>query len=167
MKRILVPLLIAAIVVPVLGSSTAFAKKEAAPPSFKPGAEVTLAITIKAPRQWKLNHLMPLTLSFDEEYLKDAPFSVKESSYTIKLDHYLPRLTVAIPVELNGNLEDGRLRIPLSLIFSICNEVTEFCAFSVETVNVPVYVQAKAGAGEKNQALDSGTAEHSHLLSIP
>ena len=84
-----------------------------------------------------------------------------------KLEQYVPHITVVVPVKLDKGLKDGRLVVPLPLNFSICNEVTDFCAFSQETITIPVEVLAVAEEGAKNQALAEGAVEHSHLLSVP
>lgn len=148
-------------------ASAAEDEKKQAPPTFKSGADVELQVTLKSPKKWKINHMMPLSFTFDEEYLKTAPFKAEEASQTIKLEQYASDLTVVIPVTLNKGLADGKLSIPIAVTFSICNEVTDFCAFSQETISVPVVIQAVADPEGKNQALTSGEVAHSHLLSVP
>ena len=153
-----------------LSAGGAFAAEEAeqeAPPRFLPGAQVEMRITLQAPKQWKLNHQMPLTFYFDPEYLEEAPFTVSEPSLTVKLDQYTPVLTVVIPVRLQEKLADGHLTIPLPVRFSICNEVTDSCAFAEEILTIPVDVTTAASGDDVNQALKSGSVELSHLLSIP
>lgn len=137
------------------------------PPSFAPGAEVTLALTIVPPEQWQLNYLVPLRLQFDEEYLKDAPFSVDHAVWDFKLKSYLPRYTAEIPIMLSDDLEDGPLLIPLEVLGSICENSGESCTFSRDNFSVKLTVLSKAPPDTKNQALSEGTAEASHRLSLP
>jgi hypothetical protein len=140
---------------------------EEAPPSFRPGAEVRILLEVLAPKQWKINHMVPLRLEFEEEYLKEAPFAVRQPVWDFKLEHYAPSLTAEIPVKLSEDLLDGLVVVPLALACSICNEVGDSCAFVMENVSVKVRVLADAPPDTENQALVKGSLPASHLLSAP
>lgn len=136
-------------------------------PSFAPGAAVTLALEIKAPQNWQLNHLVPLRLEFDEEYLKEAPFTVKQAVWDFTLKSYLERYTAEIPIKLDTGLVDGPMVIPLKLMGSICESSGEMCTFCTENVSVKLEVLNVAPPDTENQALSTGIAENSHRLSLP
>jgi hypothetical protein len=143
------------------------AEEKALPPSFAPGATVTLALEIRPPEQWQLNYLVPLRLEFDEEYLKEAPFTVKQAVWDFTLKSYMPRYTAEIPLTLNTDLADGALTIPLKLMGSICESSGEMCTFCIENVTVKLEVLSVAPPDTENQALSTGIAQHSHRLSLP
>ena len=137
------------------------------PPSFKPGAQVTLAVTVQAPERWLLNYLVPLRLQFDEEYLEKAPFTVEQAVWDFSFDKYIESYTAKVPLLLSPELPDGVLVVPLVVMCSICDEGGESCTFSNEDLAVPLVVRAEAGADEKNQALNKGELPFAHLLGAP
>jgi len=137
------------------------------PPSFAPGADVTLALCVKAPSQWELNYNVPLRVQFDEEYLKEAPFTVKKTVWDFTFETYLPRHTIEIPIYLKLGIDDGKLKVPFKVQCSICELSGESCTFCMENVNFPVEVLSVAPADSKNQALDEGTADYEYRLSLP
>lgn len=142
-------------------------EEEQQPPSFRPGAEVTLAITLRSPKYWQLNHLTPLRLQFDEKYLKDAPLAVKQPVWDFELDSYLEQYTAEIPIRLGRNVPDGTLEIPLEILASICESSGESCTFCNENISVDVVVMRIAPPDTENQALSEGAAESTHRLSAP
>ncbi|MBN2082071.1 hypothetical protein JW859_07670 [bacterium] len=137
------------------------------PPSFAPGANVTLALNLKAPSQWHLNYLVPIRVQFDEEYLKEAPFTVKKTVWDFTIESYLPRHTIEIPVYLKLGTDDGTLKVPFKLQCSICEMSGESCTFCMENVSFPVEVLSTAPADSQNQALAEGTADYDYRLSLP
>lgn len=137
------------------------------PPSFRPGAEVTLAITLKAPKYWQLNYLTPLRLQFDEKYLKDAPLAVKQAVWDFELDSYLEQYTAEIPIRLGRGVPDGNLEIPLEILASICESSGESCTFCNENISVDVAVMRIAPPDTENQALSEGEVAHTCRLSAP
>jgi len=143
------------------------AEEQPAPPSFAPGAKVILALTILPPDQWQLNHLVPLRLQFDEEYLKDAPFTVKQPVWDFTLKSYMPRYTAEIPIQLAADLADGELTIQLEVLGSICEASGEACTFCKENISIELTILGKALPDTKNQALNEGTATDAHRLSLP
>jgi hypothetical protein len=136
-------------------------------PSFRPGAEVTLAITLRAPKYWQLNYLTPLRLQFDEKYLKDAPLAVKQPVWDFELDSYLQQYTAEIPIRLGRSVPDGTLEIPLEILASICESSGESCTFCNEHMVVDVAVLRDAPPDAENQALSEGAAESTYRLSVP
>jgi hypothetical protein len=147
--------------------ATARAEEQPLPPSFAPGAKVTLALTILPPDQWQLNYLVPLRLQFDDEYLKDAPFTVKQPVWDFTLKSYMPRYTAEIPIQLNADLADGELVIPLEFMGSICESSGESCTFCRENVKFQLTVLSEAPPDTDNQALNEGIAADTHRLSLP
>jgi hypothetical protein len=143
------------------------AQEQPQPPSFAPGAKVTLALTVLPPDQWQLNHLVPLRLQFDEEYLKDAPFTVKQPVWDFTLKSYMPRYTAEIPIQLNADLADGELIVPLEILGSICESSGEACTFCRENGKFKLLVLSQAPPETENQALKDGTASDTHRLSLP
>jgi hypothetical protein len=137
------------------------------PPSFKPGAEVTLAITLQAPEHWHLNYLVPLRLQFDEEYLEEAPFSVEKPVWDFSFDDYVESYTARLPLVLGADLPEGVLTIPLRAMCSICDESGESCTFSQQDAAVPLIVRIEAPAEQKNQALLSGELPYALKLEAP
>lgn len=137
------------------------------PPTFAPGAEVKLLITLQAPEQWVLNYLVPIRLQFDEKALKEAPFKVSQSVWDFKIEHYVPRHTFELPVVLKTGLPDGEVKIPVQVMCSICAAGGEECTFAMETIVAKVKVQAKAAEGAKNQALAKGSLPLAYRLSLP
>lgn len=142
-------------------------RDEDVPPSFRPGAEIRIMLEVLAPKQWKINHLVPLRLEFEEEYLEEGPIAVRQAVWDFKLENYVPKLTVEIPVTLSEDLQDGPIVLPLALACSICNEVAGTCAFVMENVSVKIRVLAEAPPDVENQALPKGQQPASHLLSAP
>ena len=115
-----------------LGLSTARAaeKKDKLPPSFKPGADVTLYITLNSPADWHLNDKVPIVFNFDEEELKKLPFSVEKTKWEFSIDKSTERFTALIPVKLSKKAPEGTVNIPLSVECSICTDETGSCAFA-------------------------------------
>ncbi len=146
---------------------TAQSKKKATPPSFQPGAEVTLAITIKAPREWVINYMVPFQARFDDEDIKKAEFSVEEATNRFEFEHYLPEITFEIPVTLSSKLKDGKITIPVYVDCSICDEVSGQCTFASEIVMAKVRILSEADPEEKNQAQKAGLSRHTQVLSGP
>jgi len=137
------------------------------PPSFAPGAEVTLKITLQAPDQWVLNYMVPIRLQFDEKQLKDAPYKVSKTTWDFTIEHYVPRQTFELPITLAKGVADGTLDVPVGVLCSICAGAGDECTFVMETAVVHVKVQAKAEPGAKDQALSKGAATCLHHLSLP
>jgi len=142
-------------------------EQEQQPPSFRPGAEVTLAITLRAPKYWQLNYLTPLRLQFDEKFLKDAPLAVKQPVWDFELESYLEQYTAEIPIRLGRSVPDGTLTIPLEVLASICESSGESCTFCNEHIVVDIMVLREAPPDTENQALGEGAAESAHRLSAP
>ena len=142
--------------------------KQEVPPSFQPGAAVELAITLKAPRDWNLNYMVPIRFEFDEEYLKHAPVSVKQRTWDFEIKSYLPSATFVIPVTLDKDLADGELAVPLPIACSVCESSGESCTFCMETMTINIVVQATAAEGDgKDRAQAKGTLQVDHRLSLP
>ena len=125
-------------------------------PLFKPGAEVTLALTVKAPKHWVLNYLVPLRVSFDKEQLKKAPFSVKQLDWDFEFEEYTGEYVASVPVKLQRNLPDGEIEIPLTVQCSICTDTGDQCSFAAENANVVVQILAKAPEDAKQQPVAKG-----------
>lgn len=140
-------------------TAVAFAaeKPKEAPPTFKPGADVALELTVRAPEGWNINYLLPVQVIFDEEYLRKAPFSVNNTSFSFKLKEYADEAVFTVPVKLNAKASAGDLKIPFKLDYSICNVESDECTFDTVDFNVGLKVESSAPAGEKNRALSSGT----------
>lgn len=147
--------------------SPAAAVEKPQPPSFAPGAAVTLALTILPPEQWQLNYLVPLRLQFDEEYLEDAPFSVEQAVWDFSFKSYMPRYTAEIPIQLDPSLADGPLAISLEVFGSICEASGESCTLAKENLTVELMILSEAPPDTENQALSKGTAEDTLRLSLP
>jgi hypothetical protein len=130
--------------------------EEKALPLFKPGAEVALALTVKAPKHWVLNYMVPLRVSFDEEKLKKAPFTVKQSDWDFEFEEYVGEYVASVPVKLKQNLPDGEIKIPLMVQCSICTDSGDLCSFAAENASVVVQVLAKAPEGAKQQPVAKG-----------
>ena len=111
--------------------------------------------------------MLPLTVSFTGEKLKDAPYSVDEASYEFELKGKMARATVAIPVTLKDTASEGSLRIPVEIDCIICTADGESCLPVRESVTVTIPVRSDAPAGEKNQALTSGELPVRYTLSAP
>jgi len=159
------------------GSPAAKEPEKELPPSFKPGANVTLAVTIEAPKQWAINPYQDIKLVFDEENLKNAPFSVEGTEWVHpakKFDPEHPEIkyedfcVIEIPIKLASNITEGTLAVPITLHGGICDPVSEYCKGGiVEEVSVRVLVKAKAPDGTKNQALSQGVSPWRHCISLP
>ncbi len=151
----------------LLGLAPSSQAKEPSTPSFKPGAEVTLSVKLKAPGGWKINFEPPIRVSFDKEQLKNAGFTVGKERFDFKLSKYVHEYTVSIPIKLKGGLKDGALTIPAEISCSICDERGVRCSFVNEELQVKLQVRAKAPAGEKDQAQAQGTLSAEHKFSPP
>lgn len=153
----------------LLLSSLALAQKEEKkqPASFRPGASVELVLKVDAPKGWAHNPMVPLKLKFDEEYLKGAPFTVKQSSFEVKLEGHPSSAELTIPIKLSGKLPDGELKIPATLEAFICTEDESMCIMASEEASLRVMVRSKAGKGEEGQALEKGSLRLSHRIAPP
>jgi len=146
--------------------------KEKAPPSFQPGAKVELAIALHAPVGWAINHQVPLRLEFDEDYVasdeqpEDAQFSTEKAKWDFTLERYEEEYMAAVVVQLAGELPDGEITLPLTVLCSICDDAGDACTFSMEEISVPLVVRSKAPKDEKNQAQAKGTLTHEHRLAL-
>ncbi len=138
---------------------TAAAKdKEKDPdPTFRPGADVLIELTVKAPRDWQLNYMLPVQVLFDEKQLKKAPFSVEEPAISFKLEEYTDEAVLTIPVRLRDSADPGELTVPFSLDYSICQVESGDCTFNVQDVEVLVQVELSAPKDSKLRALASGS----------
>lgn len=141
--------------------------KPPTPPSFAPGAEVTMKITLEAPDQWNLNYMVPIRLQFDEKQLKGAPYKVSKSTWDFTIKHYSPKETFELPITLAKSAPEGKLEVPVAVLCSICADTGEECTFAMETAVVDIKVQAKADPGAKDQALARGAVSCVHHLSLP
>jgi hypothetical protein len=165
MTKLLTTICLALLALSVLAHA---AKDEkTAPASFSPGAKVELLLSVACPKGWAHNPAMPIKLSFDEEYLKTAPFSIKESSISARFEGHPHSTELKIPITLSGKLPDGELRIPATVDAFICTEDESMCIMASETVSIRIMVQAAAGKGQKNQALDKGSLPVQHQLAMP
>jgi hypothetical protein len=161
------------IVLLAVGSAALASAPQAVPaaapprPSFKPGAAVTLAITVKAPEGWKLSHTPALRIGFNKELLKNAPFTVKQDAWQFKFKTYVHEYTATIPITLKPKALDGEYALPLSVACSICDEPGLSCAFADEGVSLQLIVRHAAPSGEKEQAQAKGTLAATHVLHPP
>jgi hypothetical protein len=155
----------------LVGSAAGFksvvAAEDKQPPSFKPGAEVTLGIVLDSPMDWHLNDQVPVVFSFEEDDLKGAAFVVEKTKWEFKLDKSSERLVAKIPVTLKKQAPEGTVSIPLSVACSICTDDSGSCAFSSEGFNVKVKVEAKPSDKSGNSALAKGTHLAQYRLSAP
>jgi hypothetical protein len=126
-------------------------------PTFRPGAEVTIELTVRAPKGWQVNHLLPLQVIFDAKQLKDAPFTVEETTLTFELEDYADETTISIPLKLSKDVGPGRLTVPFDLDHSVCNKETLKCTFALQDVAVAVTVEQSAPENSKNRALAVGS----------
>jgi hypothetical protein len=126
-------------------------------PSFRPGAEVTVGITVHAPAAWSLNPGIPLRVSIDQKLLKTAPFTVDKAEQDFKLKHRNHQAYVEIPVKLKKAVVDGELTIPVTVQCGACTEDEAQCSVFESKVDVPVVVRSSADDGEEEQALKRGT----------
>ena len=146
------------------GAETA-APKKSPPPSFKPGAEVTLALTFMAPENYAFNEMLPLSVKFDPEKLKKAAFVVEKENWDFELKPHVGRTTVYVPIKLKDSAPEGSLAIPLQASCIVCTMDGEQCLPVSEGFTVRVTVRAKAPAGEENQALSKGSLPWRHTFS--
>jgi hypothetical protein len=141
--------------------SAAWAEEEAEAekciPSFRPGAEVTVGITVHAPETWSLNPGIPLRVIIDQELLKTAPFTVGKAQQDFKLKTRNAQAYVEIPVTLKQAVVDGELTIPVTVQCGACTEDEAQCSVFESKVDVPVLVRSSADDGEEEQALKRGT----------
>jgi hypothetical protein len=143
------------------------------PPSFQPGAEVELAITLTAPKGWAINYLVPLRFEFGKDYVKSdeqpdsTEFSVNKPQWDFTLDEYQKQYTASVLIQLDGKLPDGEITIPLTILSSICDDAGDACTFCTEEISVPLVVRSKAPKNEKTQAQAEGTVGYSHTLALP
>jgi hypothetical protein len=135
-------------------------------PSFKPGADVTLEIKLKAPGGWKINYVPPIRFSFDAEKLKSAGFTVSKAQWEVKPGKYVKELTVSIPIKLKSGLKDGTLSVPVDIACSICDEPGVHCSFANESMTLKLDVKAKAPQGSA-QPQTKGKFAQEHKLSPP
>ena len=140
--------------------------KKKAPPSFKPGAEVTLALTFMAPEDFAFNEMLPLTVAFDPELLKKASFTVEQDTWEFELKPHVGRTTVAVPIKLKGSVAEGSLAIPVEASCIVCTLDGEQCLPVRESFTVRVEVRSTAPAGEENQALSKGSLPCHYTFSV-
>jgi hypothetical protein len=163
--RVVVVMTLAALV--ALGAGSASQAKNDAAPSFKPGAQVTLAIKLKAPSGWKISHVPPIRLSFDKQQLKNYGFTVAKNSFDFDPGKYVKEYTANIPIKLKAGVKDGALKVPVNVSCSICDDAVVQCSFANESMELSVQVLAKAPAGSTAQAQAKGTVSHEHTLRPP
>lgn len=125
-------------------------------PTFKPGAQVTIDLTVKAPQGWRINYLLPVQVMFDKQVLKQAPFTVDKSTLSFTLKEYAEETVLTIPVKLKQNAKPGQLTVPFDLDYSICEKKSDNCTFDVEDVDVKVLVEEGAPDGSRERALAAG-----------
>lgn len=161
-------LLILALCAVLLAAAKAPASKPAPPkPVFRPGASVTLEVTLKSPEDWKLNHMVPVRVSFDKDQLKRKSFSASKESWDFKLPTYVKQQILTIPITLSKKAPDGTLAIPLDIQCSICDDPGTQCTFANERLTVNVEVRAKAPAGSSAEPLAKGKVTAGYRLSAP
>lgn len=132
-------------------------KKDKDPdPTFKPGADVSIELTVKAPKGWHINYMLPLTVIFDDKLLKDEPFTVDKTVLSFKLKEYVHETVLDIPVHLKEDVKAGKLTVPFDLDYSICEETTENCTFDLQDIKIPLQVETEAPKGSKDRALAKG-----------
>ena len=134
---------------------------------FRPGAVVTLELTLKSPEDWKLNHMVPIRFTFDKDQLKRKSFSAAREFYDFKLQAYVKQHTVSIPITLSKKAADGTLSIPLDIQCSICDDPGTQCTFANERMIVNLDVRAKAPAGSSADPLAKGKVTAGYRLSAP
>jgi hypothetical protein len=132
-------------------------KEKEPDPTFRPGAEVSIELTVKAPRGWQLNYLLPIQAIFDEKQLKDAPYAPVSNTVSFKLKEYAEEAVLTIPVKLKKSARPGEVEVPFGLDYSICNIESEDCTFNVQSARVTADVETSAPAGTKNRALATGS----------
>jgi hypothetical protein len=135
------------------------------PPSFRPGAAVSVQVQLVSPPGWHLNPMLPIVLKFDKEFLKDAPISVTQESWQFNIKDYQDSYTAQIPIRVGAKIEDGEYSVPLQLDCSICDKVAGACTFSSEDFSFPLLVKASADKGDRDQAQAKGVI--SLTLQIP
>lgn len=142
-----------------LGIGASSQAKSDAAPSFKPGAQVTLAIKLKAPSGWKISHVPPIRLSFDKQQMKNYGFTAAKVSFDFDPGKYVKEYTANVPIKLKPGLNDGAVKVPVNVSCSICDEAAVQCSFANESMELKVPVQAKAQA--------KGTLSQEHTLRPP
>jgi len=165
MKRLIMTICLAVLSLSMLAHAARDEKQ--APPSFKPGAKVEVLLSIDCPKGWAHNPNVPLTLKFDEEYLKTAPISVSQPSFSAKFEGHPHSVQLKVPLTLSGKLANGELKIPAQVDAFICLDDESICVVASEAVTIRIMVQDKAAKGEKNQAQGKGSLALSHLLEMP
>ncbi len=165
MQKLITIACLALLAMSMLAQAAKEEKKAAA--SFQPGASVELLVSVDCPKGWVHNPMMPLKLSFAEKYLKTAPFTVKQASFSIQPEGHPTSLTIKVPIQLKGQLPDGELKIPAALEAFICTEDESMCIMASEEVSLRVSVRAKADKGAKDQALAKGQLPLKHRLAPP
>ncbi len=169
-------LLIMLMTVPALaaeGAGGASGPTKPEPPSFQPGAEVELVVTIKAPKGWAINYLAPLRFEFGKDYVagEEQPdgmqFNVSKSQWDFALEEYQKEYTASVLIQLDAKLPDGEITIPLIILCSICDDAGDACTFGTEEISVPLVVRSKAPKTEKNQAQAEGTLAYSQAIALP
>lgn len=142
-----------------LGSGAVSQAKSDATPSFKPGAQVTLAVKLRAPSGWKISHVPPIRISFDKQQMKNYGFTANKESFDFDPGKYVKEYTANVPIKLKQGLNDGAVKVPVNVTCSICDESGTQCSFANESMELKVQVQAKAQA--------KGTLPHEHTLRPP
>ncbi|HES58463.1 MAG TPA: hypothetical protein ENO21_03435 [Firmicutes bacterium] len=150
---------ITALLALLLLTAAAENKEKEPDPTFRPGADVLIELTVKAPRDWQLNHLLPIQVLFDEKQLKAAPFAVDESTISFKLEDYTEQAVLSIPVRLKDSAKSGELTVPFALDYSICQAESGDCTFNVQQMEVLVTVELSAPKDSKLRALTSGSLQ--------
>lgn len=140
----------------VLLTAAAEEKEKEPHPTFRPGADVLIELTVKAPGGWQLNHLLPIQVLFDEKQLKSAPFAVDDTNLSFKLEDYTEEAFLTIPVRLKDGTRPGEVSVPFSLDYSICQAESGDCTFNVQNIEILVNVELSAPKDSKLRALKSG-----------
>lgn len=154
--RTLIGIAAALLLAPAAFAAEEEQKEQQPPPSFRPGAEVELQVTISAPEKWHLNEGLAVTLSFDEEYLKKAPFSTKSSEVSISTEPGDLSTQLSMKITLGSELPDGSLSLPLDLMCVVCDKTGDNCVMISESFSAVIEVRSSAPKDAKNQALKSG-----------
>ena len=165
MKRLITAICLSLLAMSVLAHAAKDEKAKAS--SFKPGASVKLLLQVNAPKGWAHNPMVPLKLSFDEEYLKTAPFTVGQSSFELSLEGHPTTAELKIPIKLKSPLPDGELKIPATVDAFICTLDESMCIMASEPASMKLTVRSSAAKGEKGQALDKGSLALSHFIAPP
>lgn len=136
-------------------------------PSFRPGAAVSLQISLVSPPGWQINYLVPVLISFDKEQLRKLPIILGKEHWEFELSEYQRTYVAAIPGQVGLKAPDGEYSIPFKVECSICDEAAGACTFSEAEGSALLRVRATAPKSEKNQALAKGIVELSVNLPAP